>query len=357
MSIYITKRPVQLVNGHQYKWLPAHQPIKFEIQRIDATVIQQQYIFSGGVPSQIRLTINVNLTNSNWGVKVGQKLTYFTAIANKTLTILSVGTNFVTVKFDNVFNSTSGGEVLFNDINYHIETTIFSVDKSNTYQNVGKLKSKTNLLGISQVSVQDFLSTKCINQNDFLYNEINKGIAGEGSRFNVQVREYYNSIPTGIINVTKSNLSYFTNSANQIQNEYGYNMGNYVPTLDATRTDKAKFQSVFSRPTYFVAYPFSLNFIYSDNMLNYQLIRVEDAKDINGTIITNTTANLNLAHRELANRLMLDGTYTSNIKFIDIWLETGEIIDEQTYVDLEYTASGYFALTLPNNEYTTSLYE
>ena len=357
MSIYITKRPVQLVNGHQSKWLPAHQPITFDVQRVDATVIKQQYIFSGGVPSQIRLTINVNLPTSNWNVKVGQKVTYFTAIANKTFTILSVGTNFVTVNFDNVFNSTSGGEVLFNDINYHIETTIFSVDKSNTYQNVGKLKSKTNTLGLSQVSVQDLLSTKCINQNDFLYNEINKGIAGEGSRFNIQVREYYGSTPTGIINVTKSNLSYFTNSANQIQNEYGYNMANYVPTLDAGRTDKAKFQSVFARPTYFPGYPFSLNFIYSDNMLNYQLIRVEDAKDINGTIITNTTANLNLAHRELANRLMLDGTYTSNIKYIDVWLESGEIIDEQTYIDLEYTASGYFALTLPSNEYTISLYE
>jgi hypothetical protein len=101
-------------------------------------------------------------------------------------------------------------------------------------------------------------------------------------------------------------------------------MGSFVPTFDNTRTDKAKFQSVFNKPTYFVGYPFSLNFIYSDNMLNYQVIRKETTKDINGTTIATTSDNLNMNNRLYANRLMLKQGYTSNVKTIDIWLEAND---------------------------------
>jgi hypothetical protein len=100
-------------------------------------------------------------------------------------------------------------------------------------------------------------------------------------------------------------------------------MGSYVPTYDNARTDKAKFQSVFKRPTYFVGYPFSLNFIYSDNMTNSQLTRKEQTKDINGNTISNTTDNMNMAFRFTANRLMLKQGYTSNVKTVDIWLDAG----------------------------------
>ena len=115
----------------------------------------------------------------------------------------------------------------------------------------------------------NFLPHIFLNQNDFLYNKINSKQFGEGSKFNIQIRENYNGISGKYSSLSTNSALFYSNSAKQIQEQYGYNMAEYVPTYDATRTVKAKFQSVFKRPTYFVGYPFSLNFLYSDNMLNY----------------------------------------------------------------------------------------
>jgi hypothetical protein len=133
-------------------------------------------------------------------------------------------------------------------------------------------------------------------------------------------------------------------------------MGSFVPTYDNSRTDKAKFQSVFKRPTYFVNYPFSLNFIYSDNMLNYQVTRKEQTKDINGNIIATTTDNLNMASRLFANRLMLKQGYTSNIKTVDIWLESDVATVVPSTYEIDY-ASDWTVHYAVFPDYTKSLYE
>jgi hypothetical protein len=348
MGVAIIKYPFANVNGHKSKWLPAHQPITLRMQRIDGEIINVKYIFNNGVPTQIIAQVSwLNIIKE--GVKNGDRIRIFNGNNSKLFTISNVTINTITIDYSNIVTFKS--KFVFVDVNYYIETKVYYITTIPSYNEIGIVKSKTDTFGIAEVSIQELLATKTINQNNFKYNKINAGLYGEGSRFIVGVRETYNGNTSNYSDLNELNVYYYTNSANQIQNTYGYNMGEYVPTLDATRTDKAKFQSVFKRPTYFPGYPFSLNFIYSDNMLNYQLIRNEETKDINGNVINNTTANLNITQRELANRLMLDGNYTTNIKTLDVWLETGLIIIDQTVVDLDYIASGYYAYTPPNNNY------
>jgi hypothetical protein len=361
--ISITKNPSILINGHKSKWFPAHQPITFEVQRMDATVIQK---YRTG--NEVHFKFNTYIPSS---VKAGQKLNYIQGTTTKTLTVKAIDGAILKFEFIASLNLIGGtnGYVIFTDAytSYFIETKVFYI-KSTAYEEIGTLKNKTNNSGVAKISVQELLSTKCINQNNFIYNVINQAQTGEGTKFNIQIREVINGVAGNYTSMVDDNVLYFTNSSNQIQDKYGYNMGSYVPTYDNARTDKAKFQSVFKRPTYFVGYPFSLNFIYSDNMTNSQLTRKEQTKDINGNIIANTSDNLNIAFRFTANRLMLKQGYTSNVKTVDIWIDAGA----PTFVPVipKYTGNTYsvgntFDVGFKINEtyirgiqnYTKSLYE
>lgn len=316
MSITIKSKPSVKINTQMSNWYPAHQPITFEIQRTDATVITKYN--SANTEVHFRLNINIPTT-----VKAGQKVNYIQGIYSKTLTIKAVSGNILKFVYDSTLLGGIVGSFIFTDAykGYYIETQVSFVNGSK-YEIIGSLKNKTDVFGIAKVSVQELLSTKCINQNNFNYNTINLHQFGEGSKFNIQIRECFNGIIGTYSTLKDENVLYYTNSAKQIQEKYGYNMGEYVPTYDATRTEKAKFQSVFKRPTYFVGYPFSLNFIYSDNMINYQLVRKEQTKDINGNTIAITTDNLSPNSRYYANRLMLKQNYLSSVKTVDIWIET-----------------------------------
>lgn len=337
MSITIKSKPSVKINTQMSNWYPAHQPITFEIQRTDATVLTKYN--SGNTEVHFRLNINVPTT-----VKAGQKVHYIQGIYSKTLTIKSVAGNILKFAYDSTLLGGVIGSFIFADAykGYYIETQVLFVNGSK-YEIIGSLKNKTDIFGIAKVSVQEMLSTKCINQNDFNYKAINLHQFGEGSRFNIQIRECFNGIIGTYSSIKDENVLYYTNSAKQIQEKYGYNMGEYVPTIDATRTEKAKFQSVFKRPTYFVGYPFSLNFIYSDNMLNYQLVRKEETKDVNGNTIAITTDNLSPNSRYYANRLMLKQNYLSAVKTLDIWIETnGSTTQNPSIGGGDYVTSSFF---------------
>ena len=316
--ISITKNPTVYINGNKSKWYPAHQPITFEVQRIDA-IVKSKYMFQN--ETHINLMSDIPST-----VKVGQNINYIQGIYVKTRTIIGIGSDKRTLKFAKDITLIGGvpGHVIFTDAysSYFIETKVFYI-RSMSYEEIGTLKNKTDNSGVAKISVQELLSTKCINQNNFLYNAINQAQFGEGTKFNISIREVINGVAGNYSTLSDANVLYFTNSINQIQDKYGYNMGSYVPTYDNARADKAKFQSVFKRPTYFVGYPFSLNFIYSDNMTNSKLNRIEQTKDINGNVVANTTNELNMAHRFTANRLMLKQGYTSNVATVDVWLDAG----------------------------------
>jgi len=347
--ISIKKNPSILINGHKSNWFPAHQPITFEMQRIDASVISRSYR-----NNQITFTLNVILPSS---VKAGHKFSLVQGTKQTLLTVVSASSNKLVVAYNSSAYSGLFGYILFTDsyISHFIETKVSFINGS-VYEAIGSIKNKTDLFGVAKVSVQELLSTKCINQNNFLYNAINKHQFGEGSKFNIQIREVINGVAGNYTALTDANVLYYTNSSNQIQEKYGYNMGSYVPTYDNSRTDKAKFQSVFKRPTYFVGYPFSLNFIYSDNMLNYQVTRKEQTKDINGNIIATTTDNLNMSSRLYANRLMLKQGYTSNIKTLDIWLESNVAVVVPNTYDRDY-GDVWSRPYRPVESYTRSLYE
>ena len=87
-------------------------------------------------------------------------------------------------------------------------------------------------------------------------------------------------------------------------------MGEYVPFfIDlVTPIPKAKFLSDFESPTYFPGFPFSLSFIYSENLVGIESFRNQENYDINGSpTIVGPAVQLNNGEAQEVNRLLIEG--------------------------------------------------
>ena len=339
--ITVTQDPSILINGRRSKWFPVHQPISFTLQRRDATV-RQRY----KVGNEIRFKLN----QMSLSAKAGQTVTYVRNSVTVDLVITSVTGIYLKVAFNPIVNSGVMGFINFTDalIGHYIETKVSYIDASLIKRTIGTVKTKTDSFGNSKVSVQELLKTRCDNSNQFLYNAINKKQLNEGSGFILDTREAFNNIVRPYV---AGNSFYFANGSKQLQDPNGYNMGEFVPKLNFSEN---KFLSVFKRPTYFVGYPFSLSFIYSDLLSNYQIQRNEQTKDINGSVIANTSDNLFSAERNNVNRLMIKQSYLSNVKTLDIWLERTGFATTDNRTGNGYTG-GFTFRPLRTRDITTEL--
>lgn len=335
MSVTLIKEPIATVSAETSKWSAVHHPLEFHFQRRDAVVG-----IKWTLPNQnVRLYIQGGVDPS---VLVGQSIRFFSTQQTFTATIVSINGNVIEVDNQtpgNVF----GGSVIYIDgfKNYSVITEILSVSQSNFYTVVGEMNTSADIDGLVKVNIQQWIKTKALYDNDFAYDVINEFVLGESGKYNLRVRESFNGQETAKEDIT--NLFYWTNSAKQIQDLFGSNMGEFVPTIDGTRTAKAKFQSVFEKPTYFVGYPFSLNFIYSDNLLNLQITREERPLDVNGVLVgLQTSDDVNPAHRGFVNRLMLKQGYPDNVVEVEVWLESGAAITIDEIGHGSYTDGSVF---------------
>lgn len=320
MSLIAINAPDQDVNGITTKWRAAFHPVIFELRRQDQAVqLKQkppvdpsyvQLVMFGAIPSE---------------VAAGQKVMYIQPNGEIYIwTIGAVTSNVIYTSDGTISGTVVGGSVIYLDAfpKYYVEADIMAIDTSNSYVKIGTLRKKSDVNGIISINVMEWLQSQCTQENDFNYNVINKAMIGEGGRYSVVFREY-NSPAFNGVNQQPFSIRYFTNSARQIQDKFGASMAEHVPTYDASRDPQAKFLSVFNKPTYFVGYPFSLNFIYSENLTNRQITREEEQFDLNGGTVSTSSANLDMTQRFFNNRLMIEQDYPSNVKEIDVWLEAG----------------------------------
>jgi hypothetical protein len=258
-------------------------------------------------------------------VAIGQRVLWVSGVQNKILTITAINGDTITT---NGLSEVTvlGGHVVYLDAysNYFIQTEVYYVNDS-SYELIGTFKNKTNLIGQVDLQIASMLKTVCEYNNTFDYDVLNKAIKGEGGKYSIRYSEIYNGV-THSTSLLFSSLQYFTNSTKQIGELYGENMGEYVPTLDDTRPNKAKFLTVFNKPTKFKNMPFALSFIYSDNLFNNEIKEEIRGFDSNGIEIYNTFEVLNHYERAQVNRLMLVDGYTNDSKTFNVWLETTGVI-------------------------------
>ena len=334
--IAITKRPQVKITGDSLntsKWVGVHQPVEFHVQRKDYTITSK-----GGVSNQqqndgsvIALTWFRVLTVS--GISNGDTVTFMCGPEEKKRSF--------TLKVAKIFpDTTNTYSFIFFDLNnivdahkitdykayinvsrksYYIECFVYQSYKNESLELAGVVKSKTDVWGRGSINIQKVLSSNIVNYNKGTYDKINEKVFDSGGIYNIKLREVYEGFIGEFTTLLDTDNLFYVNGSKQLQEENGYNFGEFVPTLNDSRTNKAKFLSVFNKPTYFKGYPFDLSFIWSDNLVAKQITRHED---ING-LGSPTSTDLLMSGRGFVNRLMLSGSFASTVKTLNVWLESG----------------------------------
>jgi hypothetical protein len=337
MALTVTTYPHATVNGETSRWNAVHHPITYTIQRRDQAV---QIRYHDGTNTIINTIGNVNVS-----AVVGTYIQYFTPNGQVyTLQILAVTTNDMTVS-GSLTGTVVGGYVNYlGRSGYYIETEVLHINESNGTETLGRMKHVTDTIGNIEINVATWLKSKAIFPNSFEYDQINKAIFGEGGRYTLRFVEYYDG--KGHISSDIFGVDFWTNSAKQVGDVHGSKMAEYVPTIDDARPNKAKFLTVFETLTYFEGFPFSLSFIYSDNIANYDITREEERFDLNGSSLSTSSDALIYSERWNVNRLMIAESYATTVKSLEVWLESGDVIDENQVeaVAGSYAVSGTFAV-------------
>lgn len=329
------------------KWNAIHQPVKFQMQRRDFEVTLGKTGASLNVGFNVTAStlVSVNDTiffSSNSG-------TYF---GTATVTSLSGYNAICTITSGSLPFNQYGFINLDTRENYFIKTKIWGVEGIvgvMSYYELGVSINKPNTKGLANVDVSTYLKSNVNYNNNFDYSKLNWNDAALGGMYNITVSENWNGYEGAFSGISETDLNYYVNSAKQLQDLHGSNMGEYVPFLIyGTGETKAKFLSAFNKPTYFTGFPFDLSFIYSESIWGFEVKKHEQTKNVNGGTVASTSDTLDFYEGVGVHRLMLKEGYASTVKTIDVWLDNSEggtippdpvemVVGESGYV-----ADGYF---------------
>lgn len=313
MSVSITTYPERIINSDATtvsRWSAVHQPIVFKMHRKDDVC----NINISGSTIYVFINDTSNLT-------VGDFVYIKNSTGNGVFEVLTIPNSIsFTVAKGTVIISDGFGYMNYQTrLNYFISTKIYGVDANNNYYLLGESINKPDVSGRVDVDVSSFLKNAVDYFDYFNYNKINEKDLTLGGRFNIIYNENWTGNTGTYTELSPTVVRYFSNSVKQILELYGSNMGEYVPF--SNKAYNTKFLSDFAKPTYFVGYPFSLSFIYSESLYGNATYKHESRKDLNGNVLSATSPILENTQSLHVNRLMLDESYASTVKEVDVWLE------------------------------------
>ena len=216
--------------------------------------------------------------------------------------------------------------------------------KNNQYELIGQSKNKPDSTGRGSVDVSAFLKNIIGYQDNFKYDILNQKDETLGSPYNITYSENWQLFEGEFSGLSNTLLRFGVNSAKQIQDLYGQNMGEYVPFfIDAiTPVPFSNFLSDFEEPTFFPGFPFSLSFIYSEYLIGIETFRHQENFDINGNpAVSPSPIELNNGEAQEVNRLLISEILPTTTVCAEVWLETDGTIDCVEYLQPTYVAIGY----------------
>jgi hypothetical protein len=324
--IVLTKFPITNVNGSTAlpsRWSSVHQPIFFEGCRRDMSIIKITP-FSGVWRILLSSAPPV-------GLAIGHKIWVSSGSTNAELTVGAISGTALLVT-GAVAGSSLGGYCNFTTLrkNYYVTLKIYVVDANNVYQYIGAHELRPSVNGSFSFDPHGYLKSYAEMTDTFKYNVKNLKQVKQGSRFNFSHKENWMGSSNTESALSTTTQFFWTNAVKQLQEKYNFNVGKHVlfPSIDT-----AKFMTDFEQPTYFVGFPFSLSFIWSDKVAGRELQRVEDSGTVNTTV-------LDPSQRLFVNKMMLAGGYASTVDSIEVWLNDNGITTIK-YVDDTYVGTTY----------------
>lgn len=344
MGLNVTEYPQRIVDNNPLfvsKWSAINHSMLFKMERQDYPV----FIFYNPVTFVLVAVITVGTVIDS--PLPGDKIYIETPNASGTFILAAYG-------FPNVFTmepqtwtggtGVSGFMNLLSRKNYFIRTNVYGINENNQYELIGQNRNKPDSAGRASVDVSAFLKNIVGYEDKFQYNILNEKDETLGSPYNITYSENWEFYEGAFSGLSTTLLRFGVNSAKQIQDLYGQNMGVYVPFWInlLTPVPFAKFLSDFESPTYFPGFPFSLSFIYSEYLVGIQTFRHQENFDVNGnSVAIIAPIKLSNGNAQEVNRLLIDYGFPSIIKFAEVWLETEGVIDCVEYVQPGYVQIGY----------------
>lgn len=304
-----------------------HHPVLYTLQRKDFVV--SSITNNGGF-------IQINCSGSP-EMNEGDSIYLSAGAYNSTYTITSVTSTSAVL--DGVYNGSGTG--FYNNLttrsNYRLDVKIYWVNDDNIYELIATAKYYPDPTGFLKVDVAAYLRRKCKLINTCTYSEVNEAELYMGGGFTITYAENWTNSANSYNTIGATTRLYFTNSAKQLRDKYGSNMGEYVPYCD-TDTVKGKFLGAFERPVYFPGFPFSLSFIFSDEIGNMNITREVQHCDINASVLESDSDAVNTTsyYALRINHLMLPSP-AGDAKSFNVWLSGDNTIPPVN----QYSTIGY----------------
>lgn len=313
--------------GSRSYWLSSGGPLIWKFQRKDTNIIS--ITNNSGT---IKCTVSPMPTD----VEVGDRVYISNVGYTGNTTIKSIGVGFIELNLIHLGNSSGGFiNLIEKRNNYYIEAIIYELTPT-AETAFATRRFYDNETGIVTMDLSETLDSKMVGNDSYNFTPINGSDTGKSFAFKFTTREQYRSETIDVSVITHGSLAsaqaYFVvKSTKQLGALYGANLRDYmldVAVDPVNETYVAKFMTGFERPTYFVGYPFTLSFLYTDHVSSKYLVRKEQEKDVNGVNVgAETSANLIYAPRTTINRLNNRKSYGGTIKAFQIWLEQGATIN------------------------------
>lgn len=332
------------------RWSSNRQPFIFSFIRKDAEFVSVTNYFS-----QAMITANTSAFNG-CTIAIGDVVTindYNGVYSGITTTITQVITDdAITKKFlvgsGFLGNSFGGGFINFGyRENYRVEVTLTGyVPSMDMTLTLGTIKGSNNSKGIVSIDVRNLVTYEMIKSNRFDFDSRNGKEYSGYLPFTIQYKDRFvlNGDVTSSANpINEGNYYFAIDGAKNSLSLYGQNFADYYPYRnDDTGITDAKFLTEFPVPTFFTDYPFSLSFIVGSDILKSLVTSEEDELNINGDVINHQDFNVNtgLSKFPYISQLMLSGSYNTNTKYVDVWLNNGGTAND-VYVADDYVANDY----------------
>lgn len=321
-------RPLRDIGGNSFAWTAGFDPVIYEFSRKDDT-------FTSMTRNGNELTIVRNDITAD-----DTEIFIVSGLYKSRATVTSgAGTNTIIVvpdTFNNYSDSINGHyNLLTVRKNYRIEVRIFEVGSGNL---LGIRNPVPLADGTLNLDLSDFIISFFDHDDGFDYDQINKRSLNKSIKFYITYQEIFDGSSEAVI-TDVANPIFAVDAAKQMGDINGQNMAEFVPLNDENAPD-AKFLTPFDIPKFWPGYPFSIDFVYSEDFPSVALQRIQQDLDINKAPISgqNLTALIE-DEQQSVNRLVLDNI-DPNAKFVNISLGTGAAIADD-YVFTGYVNDGY----------------
>ena len=330
------------------RWQSNRLPYIFELQRKDILVTSiTNYngtaLIQVALPSTINEDVNyqiiLNSINGIYKNAVGVIIsTYVSGAYSYAVTTIQYGGNE-----SGGYYNTSRKEA------YRTSIRLIGVTPTtNQVTEFGTLYGTPNASGLSKMDISGLLSYAMQKQNLFPFNVRNLKDIYSYLSFKIYYNATYNigiypytEFPNDIADTDgKTPITYYAiDGVKNLLQQYGQNFADFLVTY---KEREVKFLTEFQTPTYFVGFPFALNFIFDSSLaINKQGITLEeDEFDSTGNNTNHYDDYIDKSQNSSVNHLMITGNYQAGTEYVEVWLEANGTAGEY-YVAENYVADFY----------------